>query len=491
MNHKSSIFFYLFISSFLIGVFLSSLFFLPYKVFIYALVTLMIILIFIFFSHNFFFRTIAKLGTLIFMLFLGFFYAQYYTQNKVGELEKYVGSKISLSGVIVDEPDVRDFNTKLTFKPDTVKESKIILKTTPYPEYEYGDKVIVSGVLIKPENFEAENGREFDYVNFLKKDNIFYVINWSEIEKTGEGGGNVIKRSLFKIKKKFLDQSKKLLPEPHSSFLGGLILGAKGSMGQELQDDFRKTGVIHIVVLSGFNVTIVADFIVKFFSFLGFVWSGLFGGISIVLFAIMTGASATIVRASIMALLVIIAKLTNRYSEITRALFLAGFFMVLFNPMLLVYDPSFQLSFLASLGLIKLSPHIESRCMFIPKGRFDLRGLFAATVSTQIFVFPFLIWMMGEFSIVSPAVNMIVLAVVPSIMLIGFLMNIISFVYFPLGLALSVPVFLMLDYILISVGLFSKIPGASVSIPSYPFYIVLVTYLMYTLIAIRFSRSED
>lgn len=427
-------------------------------------------------------------GSLIFVL--GFCHNQYFLSKKVGEIDSFVGYKIELEGTIVDEPDIRDFNTKLVFMPDIAENSKMLLKTTPYPEYKYGDKVTVKGTLKLPENFEGENGREFDYVNFLKKDNIFYLINWAEIEKTGEGGGNIIKRKLFEIKREFLDQSKKFLPEPHSSFLGGLILGAKDSMGSELQEDFRKTGVIHIVVLSGFNVTIVAEFMVRFFSFLGSTISGVLGGFSIILFAIMTGASATIIRASVMAILVIVARLTGRYSEITRALFLAGFFMLLFNPMLLVYDPSFQLSFLASLGLIKLSPYIESKSKFIPKSGLDLRSLFAATISTQIFVLPFIVWMMGEISLVSPVVNMLVLMTIPVVMLLGFLMNIFSFIYFDLGYLLSVPVYLLLDYSLIMVKIFSEFPLASIDVNTFSIYFVLIAYVIYFLVWLMYRVEK-
>ena len=347
----------------------------------------------------------------------------------------------------------------------------------------------MSGYLKKPENFQSESGREFNYINFLKKDNIFYVIDWAKIEKTGEGSGNFIKRNLFKLKRSFLDRTKKFLPEPHSSFLGGLILGAKDSMGSELQEDFRKTGVIHIVVLSGFNVTIVADFIVKFFSFLGMAWSGIFGGISIVLFAIMTGASATIIRASIMAILVITARLTSRYSEITRALFLAAIMMLLFNPMLLVYDPSFQLSFLASLGLIKLSPYIENKTRFIPE-EFGLRTLFAATVATQIYVLPLLVWLVGEVSLISPLVNLLILVIVPSVMLFGFLMNIVSFMSFDIAFLISSPVYFMLDYALKVVEYFSLLKYSFISSIYLPIWIAGLIYVGYFFLFVLMSRKN-
>ncbi|MCH8329246.1 MAG: ComEC/Rec2 family competence protein [Nanoarchaeota archaeon] len=190
------------------------------------------------------------------------------------------------------------------------------------------------------------------------------------------------------------------------------MLGTKQSLGEELKQDFIDTGIVHIVVLSGYNVTIVSDAIVGFF---GYFLSGMvafsLGLISIVFFAIMTGAGATIVRASIMAILVLIARRIGRTYEITRALLLAGLVMLIHNPWILVFDISFQLSFLATVGLIYLAPRFEKYVRFLPKF-WDIRGIFAATIATQLFVLPFILYKMGTLSLVSPFVNLLGIAAV-------------------------------------------------------------------------------
>jgi competence protein ComEC len=238
--------------------------------------------------------------------------------------------------------------------------------------------------------------------------------------------------------------------------LGGILLGAKEDMGKKLLDDFRKTGVIHIVVLSGYNLTLVAEFFIKIFAFLGIGLSAIFGAASIIFFTIMTGASSTIIRASIMALLILFARSTGRESETVRALFFAGFIMLIFNPMLLVFDPSFQLSFLATLGLLILSPKIEEKLKFIPKKFFDFRGILAATLSTQIFVFPLLLYMMGEISIISPLVNVLILVTIPFAMLLGLIAVLFSYVNFSFGLIISYVVYLILAYDLFLVNFFAN-----------------------------------
>lgn len=326
----------------------------------------------------------------------------------------------------------------------------------------------ISGYLKKPKNFSSpDSGKEFDYISYLKKDKIFYEIKPIEVKYIKSGQGNIIKEYLFKAKHSFLGQIKKIIPGQEASLLGGLILGAKEDMGKELLDDFRKTGVIHIVVLSGYNLTLVADFFMKIFAFFGLAFSSLFGSVAIVLFALMTGASATIVRASVMALLVIFARATGRTSDTTRALFLAGALMLVFNPMLLVYDPSFQLSFLATFGLLLLAPKIEEKISFVPKGVFDFRGILAATLSTQVFVFPLILYMMGEISIISPVVNILILIFVPFVMFFGLVFVLISYFSLPVAMTIGYGVYLFLAYDLFLVNFFAKLPIAVLEVKSF------------------------
>lgn len=216
-----------------------------------------------------------------------------------------------------------------------------------------------------------------------------------------------------------MDSISSVVPEPHASLLGGLVFGAKRSLGTELLDKFRTAGVIHIVVLSGYNVTIVADAIMRALSFLPQTFSMMFGGAGIILFAIMTGGNATIVRASVMALLVVIARATGRVYEITVALIVAGFLMILHNPKILAFDASFQLSFLATLGLVYLAPLLERYFHFVPK-KFQIREFALSTTATQLFVLPFLLYRIGEISLVALPANILILAFVPLTMFFWF-----------------------------------------------------------------------
>lgn len=412
-------------------------------------------------------------------------------------LDNFVGEKISVEGIVADEPDVREDNTHLVvnFSLDNQDESndiksKMIIFTNHYPKYNYGDKIKIIGELQEPKNFKTGDDREFDYVSYLAKDGINYQMFYPQTEFISSGNGNFVKEKLFNLKNSFLSNIKKVIPEPQSSLLGGLVVGAKESLGKDLQEKFRKVGLIHIVVLSGYNLSIVADSIMKSFTFLPNVFAISFGAIGIIFFAIMTGASATIIRASIMALLVLLARSTGRVNQVTRSLFIAGFIMLIHNPKILVFDPSFQLSFMATLGLIVVSPKIENCFNFLPT-RFKLRESIIATISTQIFVLPLILYMMGDFSLVAIFVNLLVLIFIPVTMLFGFLSGLIGYVSLILALPFSYLTYGLLTYELKVVDIFASLSFASFHITYFPFWLMLVVYGIYFWVFKNKKRSDD
>lgn len=412
-------------------------------------------------------------------------------------LDKILGQEIIAEGVIIDEPDEREGNVKLIVLADKILnpteeklKSRVIVTTDIYPQFEYGDRVSIKGKIVKPKNFINEDGEGFDYVSYLAKDNIFYQMFYPNLEFISNKHGSFIKRNLFIFKHLFLEKIEKVIPDPQASLLGGLVVGAKQSLGEELQDDFRKTGIIHIVVLSGYNVTIVAEAIMRFFSFLPYIFGVSIGAIAIIFFAILTGGSATIVRASIMALFVLLARATGRTQTITRALFIAGFFMLLHNPKILVFDSSFQLSFIATIGLIYLAPKIEKYFHLVPT-KFQLREFAMATVATQIFVLPMLLYKMGELSLVALPVNLLILMFVSITMFFGFITGILGFISVFISLPFAYITNALLTYQLKVVEIFASLPFASIKINYFPIWFAILIYIIYGIFIWKFRNKNQ
>lgn len=381
------------------------------------------------------------------------------------------GESISLSGIIVDEPSIGDKNQKLMVE---TTDFKILVSTGLEKYFHYGDEVNIKGKLKKPENFITDQGKEFDYVSYLRKDGIFFVSGFPRIEIVSRGNGNFIKEMLFSAKKKFLNILNVSIPAPESLLLGGLILGERSSFGEEMRQEFIDTGTIHIVALSGYNVTIVAEWIMKLFSFLPKTAGFSAGILGIFLFVIMAGGQSTAVRAGIMAVLALIARATNREYDVARGLTLAALIMVIINPHVLAFDVSFQLSFIATVAVIFIAPRYEKYFNWIKLNW--LRDIICTTFSAYIFVLPFLLYKTGNLSLVALPANILVLPLIPITMIFGFLTGFTGFISMYLSAPFAQAAYLLLHYELWVIDSLAKVPFASFGISYFPLILTITIY---------------
>ncbi|KKR43310.1 MAG: internalization-related competence protein ComEC/Rec2 protein [Candidatus Nomurabacteria bacterium GW2011_GWF2_40_12] len=381
-----------------------------------------------------------------------------------------------VSGEIIDEPSLKENNQQLTVLITSRGwTSKILLSANLGEYYKYGDEISFIGTLKKPENFVTDTGKEFDYVNYLRKDGILYVMSYPKIEIMSRGNGNVIKSALFFVKEKFLEKVNFAISAPENLLMGGLILGEKSSFDQSMRQNFVDTGTIHIVALSGYNVTIVAEWVMKLFSFLPNNLGFSAGILAILLFVLMTGGSSTAVRAGIMATLALVARATGRNYDVARALVLAGVFMILLNPFLLAFDVSFQLSFVATVAVIFLAPRIEKYFLWVPDF-FKLRDIVSVTCAAYVFVFPFILYKMGNFSLVALPANILILPFIPFTMMLGFLTGFVGLIWYVFAVPFGFISYLLLYYELGVISFFSKLPFAAFSFPNFPLSLTIVIY---------------
>ena len=397
----------------------------------------------------------------------------------------------SLQGVVVREPDVRASSQHLYIKEEQSGELLLAIADKFVP-ISYGDLVTVTGTLTLPESFEGELGRTFNYLGYLRAQGVTYMMLYPDVSVLAHGKGSNMLAALFTIKHAFMRVLEGTIPEPQAGLAEGLLLGVKRALGEELEPVFRKVGIIHIVVLSGYNIMLVAEALMLLLSFFFRPRLRMIIGIgAIAAFALLVGLSATVIRASIMAALIIFARATGRIGNALRALSFAGVLMLLINPYLLVYDPGFQLSFLATLGLILVSPVIERFFHFAPTF-FHMRDFLLATIATQIMVLPLLLFLIGEFSVVAVLVNVLVLPMVPVAMGLSFVTGLIGFVFPPLAILVGFIANLSLEYIIVVAKLFASLPFASFVVPVFPFWVVVVLYVLLGFILLRaHTRRQD
>lgn len=404
-----------------------------------------------------------------------------------GEVQ-VLGETFTFVGVISREPEQRTTTTHLYV---TSSSTTFLVYADRYQSVSYGDEVQVTGTVEKPEPFETDLSRTFNYPGYLAARGVTLVVYRPEVELLARGTGNQLITSLLSLKEEFLQRIEQQLPEPQAGLAEGLLLGVKRALGEELETVFRTTGIIHIVVLSGYNIMLVVAFVLYMLSFV-LPWRGrlIVGLLAIVAFALMVGLSATVVRASIMAALALVARTFGRTYSVLRGLFIAGLIMLLINPYLLVFDTGFQLSFMATLGLILVAPHLEKPFERVP-AIIGVREFLIATLATQLFVLPILLYQIGEFSVVSVFVNVLVLPMVPVAMLLTFLVVVASVVSSTLATLFSYVAYAALSYIIIVPTWFAALPFASFMVPAFPFVFVLVAYALIAFAGYRFTRVSD
>lgn len=418
--------------------------------------------LFIVFISSIYFLFVNK-NLRIFLIITFFIFGCFriYFIDEVNKVDYLVGMKNQYVGRITKEPDKRENNVHYVVH---VEAKDFILRMTlpRSPELSFNEQIIFIGKLGKPDKFKNENDIEFDYPKFLAKDDIGYTMFNPEIIERKKLSGEYLYSFLINIKKWFSNNLQKELKSPEAGLAGGILIGSKQVLGKDLLEDFRRAGLIHLVVLSGYNVTIIADAVRNLLSALPIFYAKFLSIIFIVCFAILTGASATTVRASIMAIISVLAFGSSRKYEVNRALWVAAFLMVLHNPKILAGDPGFQLSFAATLGLIHLSPLLSKRISFITN-KFQIREIISTTISTQIAVFPLIIKMTGELSVVAIFANILVLPIMPITMLLSALTGIFSFVGFFIK-PISFISYLLLSYIIFIAEYFSGLSFAVVKI---------------------------
>ena len=487
------------VSGFLLAIFASSFFKFDFS-FSYCLIFISVILLI--FQKFFVFDEKEKRNIFFIAIFILLFaigclrYAIADSNSLDPHLESAVNTKVTLLGIVSLEPTDKESGVTLTVDiknliadgSSTPVSGRILVNTGLYPEFHYCDKVSISGKLEKPENFAASSSstKEFDYVSYLAKDNIFYVMNFAQVAYISGGHGNPLETFLLNVKNSFTEHMNQAIAEPQASLLSGIELGAKSSIDKVTSNNFRIAGLSHIVALSGYNITIVAQAIASALSFLPSA-VGLSGGIiGIILFVIMSGSTSTAVRAGIMALIAIIAVITKRNYQVGRALIVAIVLMVIINPKILVFDISFQLSCLATIAIIYLAPILKQKFSWMTE-KYGLRDIIASTIAAQILVLPLILYDMGQLSLYALPANMLVLPFVPIVMLFGFMTGMLGFIFTPLSLPFAWITYLFLFYMISVAGFFARAPFSSFFIS---WFSPMLMFLAYCGIAVWIIRER-
>jgi len=384
-----------------------------------------------------------------------------------------LGDKVTLTGQIISEPNVKDTSQTLRVKiADT--QSIVLVTLDRYPEYKYLDEIKITGKLKSPAELAAtpkageprpgeKTGREgFNYKNYLAKEGIYSVMGFPTTELISNGHGHNFftypYEKILQFKEKLKTSIQFNFSPPQSFILEGILLGNDSNMPQETREKLNATGLSHLTAISGSNVIILSGIMMIFLLGLGF-WRGQAFYVSLIfiwLYIVITGFPASGVRAVIMASVFLLAQNLGRQNTSSRVIVMAGAIMLLQNPLLLLHDAGFQLSFMASMGIIYLKPVIDNFFRTIAQKFYDIKesrlpgkiflDIVSITLAAQIFTLPLLAYHFNNISLVSLATNLLVIPIVDFVMIFGFLAAFLGMLSNVLGFIFSIPVWLLLSY---------------------------------------------
>lgn len=264
----------------------------------------------------------------------------------------------------------------------------------------------------------------------------------------------------------FVQLVNSLLPEPQASLLNGILFGIRGNFDASLYQNLVATGTLHIIALSGMNITILINLAARISLFLGRKKSSILTIIFIGLFVKMVGPSPTIIRAAIMGSLSLLAIYFGRRYYALLGLILASIIMLTFD-FSLKNNLSFQLSFLATLGIILANGMGDRQKKILAKPRLTelifnpIKENFKITLAAQVLTLPVILYNFHRISIIAPLANLLIEWTIQPIMVLGFITIISGSLFRPLGILPAWFTWVPLTYLIRVIEWLGNIPGAT------------------------------
>lgn len=274
----------------------------------------------------------------------------------------------------------------------------------------------------------------------------------------------------------FTELSQRLLNEPQASLLSGILFGSQVKLPVDFSDALKITGTYHVVAVSGQNMSILAGFLGKMTGLLGWRFSLVFQGAGILGYIFLVGGGASVIRSGLMALIALFAQSTGRQQDAGRAMILTAIGMVLMRPDFLT-EVGWQLSVLATAGIIWLEPLLSARLKFLPG---PIRAATSVSLAAQLLTWPVIAYNFQNFSVIAVPTNVVTQLAVPLIMGLGATTLLMATVWFNLGVLISWLTWVPLTYFVTVVEILSRVPGASLQISAFPIGLGLIYYTLIT-----------
>lgn len=415
------------------------------------------------------------------------------TQENISFLTEKTFSSQNIEIVIEDvykkSEDGVDYVWRVTALDDIALEDQNIRTLVRIPSnfvLVIWDKIRYTSKIYMIENFDR-----FEYQNFMLSKNIYFRSYGSTFIRLWEWYVPEIFIIFFHFREYLLSILSELYPKEEKIFLGWILLWAREDIPDDLKTAFNNSGLTHFIAVSGFNITLLVIFFWYIFRYFP-VWLRTISIIvSIILFTILVGFSAPVIRAAIMGILWYLVLASGRTPKSLTIVLITAFFMVLISPLTLNYDVSFHLSFLAVIWIIYTQWFFKKVFGFLPEF-FAIREAFVLTLAALSFTLPIMVFNFWQVSLFAPFANIAVTWTIPIAMFFGFLSLIGYIIYAPSGYFIWYIDWVFLKYDIMMVYFFWGLDFAILELDFglYSLYIEVVYFLVLTFFIIYFQTKE-
>ncbi|MDQ5962311.1 MAG: Competence protein [Patescibacteria group bacterium] len=393
----------------------------------------------------------------------------------------------SVQGEIIREPEMRDTYQRVIVALDT-KHAYVEVYAPLYPRFSVGSTVEVTGTIKEPEVlFPHEGQKSFDYVSYLRNKNIGSQMLYPKVVVVSETAYS-FGAKLKHVKSVLTDNLNKHIRYPASTIASGILFGAN-DIPKDLHEIFRITGVSHIVVLSGFNIAIIVSFVLLVLRYVPLIFRISIALLFVLMFVVMVGGEASVIRATLMAIISLLAVAIGRQYIAKQALLVSLFVITMYDPYALLHDVSLHLSFIATAGIIYLG-EIFSR--LLDKFRLPnfFRDILSTTIAAYIATLPYQMYVFGQVSLYALFTNMIIVPLVPVAMFLSGVTILVSYLSTALPLFFGTVTSLFIDGMISFASFISVLPFSSVGFQISFFGMVTLYVILVTLIRLL-SLSRD
>jgi competence protein ComEC len=389
----------------------------------------------------------------------------------VGDDPEQSGSKIYFYGRLLSVYTAAGESTGVTGK------IRVTLEKTIAPPPKYGDILIVKGKLREPE--PPKNPGEFDYKKYLAFKQVYFTLYARDtaVEKQGQSIGNYFKYFSYKCKEKLLSIIYTSLPDAEARVLDGLMLGNQRAIPDDVYDEFKITGTVHILAVSGMNVGMIALFAFFFLKLAG-VNRKIAAAATMVLvvsFMVITGAGGSIVRSTLMSCMVLLAVILERDVDAFNSISVAAFAILFFNPSEL-YDVGFVMSFCAAFGIIYSLEWVNKS---LPKIHPWIKEPLATTVAAQLFLTPVMADTFHQVSIIAVLANLAIVPLSGTISIIGYAMWLTGVFFMRAAGVFGAAAWALIKVMLLITHLAAQAPYAAISVKTLPVLFTLIYYIFF------------